>query len=361
MAVRETSRKLSEVEIYAPDLDEDGEFDVESYPLPAGDGIEDPYLAEVWDTAVALIGNEPVDEDEDDWNDEDIASLPTKEKRASFFESCDRDEEGHCIAGTGGAASRAGQAAGRAMHTAGEIEHKIKEMVGRNFKKLPEPVQKAVTAILKIAFAPFTAGQAMVERVAKERGLTDAQAAALRGTLATVDLLAFKSAKGAAFSGVPGAGLATMVSGVVPVASVGYLLYSTGKDRQATWRAAKGLAKDAVAAVKARLAKKPTTAQERPGYKPSLEQIGRSYTKGQREDWKTVATERDAGLLTDALAKHNFDDWYLAVLTAALEEANGDVTVAVAAADEMYQQRPAAEKKGCCGLPTNRLGRGKIE
>ena len=294
-----------------------------------------------------------------DWDDDDVVSVPpAREKRASFFETCDRDEEGHCIAGTGGAASRAGQAAGRAMHTAGEIEHKIKEVVGRNFEKLPEPVQKAVTAILKVAFAAFTAGQAMAERVAKEHGLTDAQAAALRGTLATVDLVAFKAAKGAAFSGVPGAGLATLVSGIVPVASVGYLLYSTGQDRQATWRAAKGLAKDAVAAVKARLAKKPTTAQERPGYKPSLEQIGRSYTKGQGESWKTVATERDAGLLTDALAKHNFDDWYLACLTAALEDAGGNVAVAVAAADEMYRQKPAAgevEQKGCCVIPTNRL------
>lgn len=360
MAVRTTERKLTEAEINSPDLDEDGELDVERYALPAGDEIEDPYLAETWDAALKLLDEESPPEEEEDEDDGEGGEMKAVVSKESFFASCDRDEDGHCIAGTGGAASRAGQAAGRALHTAEEIEHKIKEVVGRNFEKLPKPVQKAVTAILKVAFAPFTAGQVLAERVAKERGLSDEQAAALRGTLATVDLLAFKAAKGSAFAGVPGAGMATLVSGIVPVASVGYLVYSTGQDRQATWRAAKGLAKDAVAAVKNRLTRKPSGGTERPGYKPSLEQVGRSYSKGQGkgEDWETVVTDCDARLLADALAKHSYDNWYLACLTAALEDAGGDVAVAIAAADVMHRQRPAAGKdksKGCCVIPKNRL------
>lgn len=52
MAVKATKRQLSEAELYAPDLDDDGELDPEHYPLPAGDEIEDPYLAEVWEKAL---------------------------------------------------------------------------------------------------------------------------------------------------------------------------------------------------------------------------------------------------------------------------------------------------------------------
>ena len=57
MAVNPDLRKLTE-ELYAPDLDDDGETDVERYLLPAGDEIEDPYLAEVWDAAVQLLEDE---------------------------------------------------------------------------------------------------------------------------------------------------------------------------------------------------------------------------------------------------------------------------------------------------------------
>ena len=65
MAVKVDKRKLTEAELNAPDLDEDGNIDVERYPVPAGADITDPYLREVWQEAVGLLEAEqpePVNE-----------------------------------------------------------------------------------------------------------------------------------------------------------------------------------------------------------------------------------------------------------------------------------------------------------
>lgn len=63
MAIKTTGRKLNEAEMNAPDLD-DGQLDVEHYPLPDGSTIEDPYVRAVWEEAVAglgeAVGEEPI-------------------------------------------------------------------------------------------------------------------------------------------------------------------------------------------------------------------------------------------------------------------------------------------------------------
>ena len=226
---------------------------------------------------------------------------------------------------------------GRALGAAGDVEHTIMEVVGKGFAKLPGPVQKVVSGTLRVAFAPFTAGQALAERVHKERGYTNEQAAKLRGTLATIDLIAFKAAKGASLAGVPGARVATAVSGIVPVASAAYLLYSSARDLPATYRAAKGAVKDAVAKVRAKMGSGKTP---KSGYKPRLEQIGN--VANAEEAWETVVTDDQAEMLADALEAHDFDDWYFALLTASLEELDGDVAAAIEAAAEAYRNNPKA-------------------
>ena len=55
MAVKTTGRKLTEAEMNAPDLDDDGNLDVEHYELPDGDSITDPYLRKVWNDAINLV------------------------------------------------------------------------------------------------------------------------------------------------------------------------------------------------------------------------------------------------------------------------------------------------------------------
>jgi len=52
MAVKNSKRELSEAQLNSPDIDQDGEFDVEHYQLPSGDNIKDNYLRTVWNDAV---------------------------------------------------------------------------------------------------------------------------------------------------------------------------------------------------------------------------------------------------------------------------------------------------------------------
>jgi hypothetical protein len=49
--------KLTEAQLNAPDLDDQGRLDVEHYPIPdaAEAGMEDPYLASVWDGALKRL------------------------------------------------------------------------------------------------------------------------------------------------------------------------------------------------------------------------------------------------------------------------------------------------------------------
>jgi len=69
MATKISSRKLSEEEIYAPDLDEDGELDVEHYAIPLADG--DSPLAQAWNEAVRLIDTGQIFAGEDEEDDEE--------------------------------------------------------------------------------------------------------------------------------------------------------------------------------------------------------------------------------------------------------------------------------------------------
>jgi len=125
------------------------------------------------------------------------------------------------------------------------MEHFAKEKLEANFAKLPGPVQSAVLGSLKVAFAGWTASQALAERVAEERGATVEEAKALRGVLASADLLAFKPAS----IGLPliGAGAVSTAMWAVPPVTGAYLLYSAARNPVATYRAAHGLVKEALA------------------------------------------------------------------------------------------------------------------
>lgn len=51
----------------APDIGDDGEVDVEHYPWPGGEGIDDPVLKAAWDGAKRILENgEPLDEEDEE-------------------------------------------------------------------------------------------------------------------------------------------------------------------------------------------------------------------------------------------------------------------------------------------------------
>jgi hypothetical protein len=69
VAIRPTKRKLTEAELNAPDLDDDGNLDVEHYPLPDSSGIKDPALAAAWDEMLEMRKRREVDPEDDDDDD----------------------------------------------------------------------------------------------------------------------------------------------------------------------------------------------------------------------------------------------------------------------------------------------------
>lgn len=216
------------------------------------------------------------------------------------------------------AAGSVGTGAWRALRAAGakasHLEHVAKayalDKVGAAYARLPSWAQPiavgafGVTKVgAKVAFATWTASQAFAERIAGERGYTHEQAKQLRGTLSAIDIATFKPISIALhFSGLHAAGL-TLAS-LVPPATAAYLGYSAVRHPAAVYRAAKGAVRAAMARV--HLA-------------------------------SNVAVHPDAESVADALEAHQFDDWYFALLCAALEVSDG-VAEAVALADAAYAE-----------------------
>lgn len=137
----------------------------------------------------------------------------------------------------------------------GHIEHAAKEWVtdkvAASVSKLPGPMQKAVTATYYVgragtqaAFVSWTVGQKLAERVSHERGASPEESRRLRGVLASMDVALLKPVQLGLHA--TGAHATTLgIASFVPPATAGYLLYSTARNPRATYRAAKGLVKDA--------------------------------------------------------------------------------------------------------------------
>lgn len=66
------TQSLSEAELNAPDIGDDGNLDVETFLLPDASGIDDPYLKEVWELARQQLEDGDLEEDEE----------PIKEQRS---------------------------------------------------------------------------------------------------------------------------------------------------------------------------------------------------------------------------------------------------------------------------------------
>jgi hypothetical protein len=213
--------------------------------------------------------------------------------------------------------------------SASHIEHLAKSYaadgIGKAVSALPDHLPQAVNATygplayagkmgLSAAFAVFTSTQALAERTARERGHTPEQAKQLRGVLSKIDLGTFEAFKFSAIAGVHAAHLPALVTGTLPVASVGYLAYSTARDPLATIRAATGLVKEAAGKVGASV---------------------KRYLihNSEQENAATVAM---------ALEAHGFNDWYYALLSAALDEVGG-VMQAIDLAHELYEKHPTAK------------------
>jgi len=206
---------------------------------------------------------------------------------------------------------------------AGAVEHFLKEKFVQQFEKLPSPVQTVLTAVYHTAFAGWTASQALAERTSIERGSTPEQAAKLRGVLSAADLALFKPLSiGLTASGV-GAGVQS-ATWIVPPATGAYLAYSTARNPMATYRAAKGLVKEGVGKLAG-------------GLKGFLSK--RTQPVGNAKD--SALSDDDARTIAEALERQGYNDWYIAILTAVLEElAEAPKEKAVELADLIFKENP---------------------
>jgi hypothetical protein len=227
-----------------------------------------------------------------------------------------RDKAGRFAAVIGAAKSIAGKI-GHAEHVAKAF---AADKIAAALLKLPEPVQKVVVGAFKltkvgatVAFVTWTAGQALAEKVAVARGSTPEEARRLRGVLSTLDVTTFKPLTlGMHMAGIHGSTLG--VVSMIPPATAGYLAYSTARNPIKTMRAASSLVRDTI--------------------------IGVGLRSGRMLGLHEWALNEDAAELTaDALEVHEYDDWYIALLSAALNETE-DLRAAIAVADRVYDEHP---------------------
>jgi hypothetical protein len=169
-----------------------------------------------------------------------------------------RDAGGRWAAVGGAVLERLRAAGSHAAHLEHAAKSFVEDSLTAGVNRLPSNYQHAVRATLhvarvgtRVAFSSWTAGQAMVERVARERGLDPEAARRLRGVMSSLDLATFKPLSLAL--GAAGVSHATLgLTSLIPPASAAYLAYSTARDPLATWRAARGVARSGLDFVAAR-------------------------------------------------------------------------------------------------------------
>lgn len=212
-----------------------------------------------------------------------------------------------------------------AVHAKHVVTAYAKDKIGATVAKLPGPIRAAVEKSYlvgaiggKAAFASWTAGQALAERVAKERGMTPESAQKLRGVLKGLDMTTMKPLAGALASTGIGAAAVGGAS-MIPPATAAYLAYSTARNPLATVRAAKGLIGDAI---KSRKTAKPKN----------------------RRRVKNDSTT-DVNQLVTTLDGYNWDDWFIALLQVALDQ-TGDLQEAIKEASAAYEANPQDPSDG---------------
>src|SRR6185369_3727286 len=111
---------------------------------------------------------------------------------------------------------------------------------------------------------------------------------------------------------------------IVPPATGAYLAYSTARNPMATYRAAKGLVKEGVGKLAG-------------GLKGFLSK--RTQPVGNAKD--SALSDDDARTIAEALERQGYNDWYIAILTAVLEElAEAPKEKAVELADLIFKENP---------------------
>jgi len=255
--------------------------------------------------------------------------------------------------------------AGRALGKAGKgvsiAEHAIKSLwadkIPQGLAKLPGPLQPLALHShgflsllgkhsLSALFASFTGVQKIASEVSKERGNSEEETKKLMSTLGKVDLGTFETMKVAAIAGVHVAHLGAAVTGLLPIASAGYLGYSFVRNPVKTVRGARNAVRQGAQSLgeKAEKAQAAWTrfsagsAHSTGGMERFLGNClvvnAHEFTGSDPRDpygAQSPNAKKNLKKLNDALAAHNFSGWYMALLAAAMDASNnGDDAIELA-------------------------------
>ena len=176
-----------------------------------------------------------------------LQSLAVFSRDSSGHEHKGEGEGGGQFTGTGQGGAKKESTVGKGVNAVKKANQWLHDMGHAGFAKLPTAVQSAISTVVSVAFAGWTASQNIAERISVEKGNTPEQAAQTRSILAAADLVAFKPM---AIATAPLGGAVAAATWVVPPVTACYLAHSAVLHPLATYRAARGVIRDIVKGVK---------------------------------------------------------------------------------------------------------------
>jgi SPP1 gp7 family putative phage head morphogenesis protein len=182
--------------------------------------------------------------------------------------------------------------------------------------KIPPAIKNAVVKITKTYYMTFVMGNKAVQAVARERGLPQDRVAKLAKAVTAVDL-ALGGSRAAGAAAAVGLAPLAVPAAFVPWGSVGYLAYSSVRHPLATLRAAKKAIQGAVHKVAS-----------------GIVRTGVKLLSGVSLNSKAD----DAARIEQALADHEYSDWYFALLLSACDSTK-KLSDAINLANSAYEEQ----------------------
>jgi hypothetical protein len=208
---------------------------------------------------------------------------------------------------------------GKALDTATRFRDAGYEKLSTKMQKRVDRVWSAVKYIEHKVMIGFSKGRQLAEESARERGIPKESVDKLGKVLSTIDVISAWTVNMPVTLVATGSMTAAKVASWVPVASLSYVAYSTSRNPLATIRAAKSLMKKGKEGVK---------------MVRGITIKGNSYRRDDVADALASGMQKAGDQL----------DWYLALVSSALDEMPEQPLEAIRTADEIFSKSPAPDE-----------------
>jgi hypothetical protein len=207
---------------------------------------------------------------------------------------------------------------GKALDTATRFRDAGYEKLSTKMQKRVDRVWGAVKYIEHKVMIGFSKGRQLAEESARERGLSRESVDKLGKVLSTIDVISAWTVNMPVTLVATGSMTAAKVASWVPVASLSYVAYSTSRNPLATIRAAKSLMKKGKGKEGVKMVRGITVK-------------GNDYRRDEVADALASGMQKAGDQL----------DWYLALVSSALDEMPEQPLEAIRTADEIFSKSPA--------------------